>query len=180
MRASVGSKKRERLRQEFWPNEDVWTLTNEVGWFRAPRTLPIILQLFSLKEIGSSINPSNVYLELLARHIDGGLVEMVSETEHAAVAGYTGSRGIRSWQERMQMLETLGFIKTTALNHQKYKYVLIIHPTVVMHQLHEQGKVPEDLWRAFRARQIETKELSFTEREESKRLGRFRITHGRE
>lgn len=176
MRSSVGSKKREKLRQEFWPDEDAWTMTNEIGWFRAPRTLPIILQLFAYKEISGSTNPSSVYLELLARHIDNGLVEMVSEAEHAAIAGYTGSRGIRSWQERMQNLEKLGFIKKVSLGNQTYRYVLIIHPTVVMQRLHDEGKVPEDLWKAFRSRQIETKELSFSEREESKRFGIFRTS----
>lgn len=170
MKASAGTKKREKLRQEFWPEDDVWTMTNETGWFRAPRTLPIILQLFAYKEITGSANPSSVYLELLARHIDSGLVEMVSEADHASTAGYTGARGIRSWQERMQILEKMGFIKKISIGNQTYKYVLIIHPTVVMQKLYEQGKVPEDLWNAFRARQIETKELSFSERESLKRF----------
>lgn len=170
MKATAGSKKREKLRREFWPNEDAWTMTNEVGWFRAPRTLPLILQLINSQQISGSTNPGNVYLELLARHIDNGVVEMSSESEHAFAAGYTGSRAIRSWQERMQILEKSGFIKTSAIGNQKYKYVLLVHPTVAMQKLQKEKKIPDNLWKAFRARQIEVKELSFTEREELKKL----------
>jgi hypothetical protein len=35
---------------EFWPNEIVWTGENEKGWFRAPRTLPLILAFTRLEE----------------------------------------------------------------------------------------------------------------------------------
>lgn len=170
MRTTAGSKKREKIRREFWSGEDAWTMTNEIGWFRAPRTLPLILQVLNLHEISGNASPGNVYLELLARHIDNGVVEMSSESDHAFAAGYTGSRAVRSWQERMQILEKSGFIKTDQVGNQKYKYVLLVHPTVAMQKLYEQKKVPAALWKAFRVRQIEVKELSFSERESLKTL----------
>lgn len=169
MRVTAGFKKREKLRKEFWPNADIWTLTNEVGWFRAPRTLPLILRALSSHQVSGKTDPSSTYLELLARHIDNGLVEMVSEADHAFAAGYEGSRGVRSWQERMKILEDTGFIKTQKISNSRYRYALIVHPTVVMHNLYKAGKISSDLWDAYRARKIEVKDLSFEEREESKK-----------
>src|SRR5262249_10316618 len=108
--------------------------------------------------------PSGVYLELLARHIDNGIIEMAHEGEHAYTAGYVGPRAIRSWQERMKILEKLGFIKTKQIGNQRYKYVLLIHPTVAIQNLFDLGKLPKGWWDAYRDRQIQTKEPSFEER----------------
>src|SRR5687767_12629024 len=70
------TEQREKLRKEFWPQEDAWAVGAEVGWFRAPRTLPLILELIASKDLSGRNDPTRVYLELLARHIDGGIVEM--------------------------------------------------------------------------------------------------------
>jgi len=40
---TVGAEKRERLRNEFFKDEDAWTGENEKGWFKAPRTLRLYL-----------------------------------------------------------------------------------------------------------------------------------------
>jgi len=174
--STTSFKRREEKRKEFWPEEDFWTRTNEAGWFRAPRTLPLILQVFNNKIINpTGINPSNVYLELLSRHIDNGIIEMASESEHAFAAGFSSPRATRSWEERMEILEQTGFIKTVETSNQRYKCVLLRHPTVVMEELHsaydgkdgrkDAGEKFHELWKAFRERQIEVRELSYSERE---------------
>jgi hypothetical protein len=56
------------------------------------------------------------------------------------------------------------FHKTKQIGNQRYKYVLLIHPTVAIQKLFEQGKVPKSWWDAYRDRQIQTKEPSFEER----------------
>jgi hypothetical protein len=43
--------RREELRNQYWPTEDLWTGEHEKGWFPAPRTLPLILTLLSSKQI---------------------------------------------------------------------------------------------------------------------------------
>lgn len=106
-----------------------------------------------------------MYLELLSRHIDGGVVEMTDEAAHAYGAGYFGSRAVRSWHERMKTLERNGFIKTKRIGNQRYKYVLIVHPTFAVQRLRDKGKVDDILWDAFRARQIEVKEDTYEERQ---------------
>lgn len=63
--------------------------------------------------------------------------------------------------ERMSLLQKLGFIKSKAAGNQKYKYVMLVHPTVAMRKLQEQGKVPATVWELYRQRQIESKEATY-------------------
>lgn len=162
------TEQRERLRNEFWPQEDAWAVGAETGWFRAPRTLSLILELVASKDLSGRSDPSRVYLELLARHIDGGVVEMTNEADHAYAAGYFGSRAVRTWQERMRILEENGFIKTKQVGNQRYKYVLLVHPTTAVQRLRDAGKISDLWWDTYRARQIETKEASHEERMKAK------------
>ncbi len=113
------------------------------------------------------MDASSVYLELLARHWDNGVVEMAHEADHAYAAGYVGSRGVRTWQERMKLLEDLGFIRTKQIGNQRYKYVLIVHPTVAIQRLYEKKRIPSQWWDTYRARQIETKENLYEDRKQA-------------
>lgn len=162
---SAGAERREQFRNRFFKGIDAWTGENEKGWFKAPRTLPLILELINSKALSKGLNPSSVYLELLSRHIDGGIVEMTDEPIHAYCAGYFGSRAVRTWQERMRMLEEIGFIKTKQIGNQRYKFVLLVHPTVAVQQLRNEGKVDDVWWDAYHHRKIEVKEDTFEERQ---------------
>jgi len=151
--------RREQIKQELWPKEIAWTGEKpETGWFRAPRTLPLILALLADKRISGNSDLTGVYLELLARHRDSGIVDMVTTGEHSYAAGYSGPRGVRTWQERMKILEGLGFIKTKETGNQQYKYVLLVHPTVAIQRLYEAKKIPQAWWETYRTRQIEATE----------------------
>jgi hypothetical protein len=167
-KTNASSERREQLRKEYWKEEEPWTGENEKGWFRALRTLPFVLGLLSSKSLSGNSDPTKVYLEILARHIDGGVVEMTNEADHAYAAGYIGTRGVRSWQERMQILEKLGFIKTKHIGNQRYRYVLLVHPTVAVQLLRDAGKVDQLWWDTYRARQIEVKEESYEDRRRKK------------
>jgi len=156
--------RREKLRKDFWPNEEAWTGEGEKGWFKAPRTLPHVLRLLGNKSLSGNCDPAKAYLELFARHISGGVIEMGHETDHAFAAGYSGPRAVRTWQERMRILGKLGFIQTKPFGNHQYKYVLLVHPTVAVQRLRDAGRVPEEWWNAYRARQVETKEAQYEER----------------
>lgn len=162
MRKTQTQIRREQIKAEFWPNEIAWTGDRpEQGWFRAPRTLPLVLMLLSDKKISGSADLSSVYLELLARHRDSGIVDMVSPGEHSYAAGYSGPRGVRTWQERMKLLEQLGFIKSRLSGNQQYKHVLLVHPTIAVKKLHDKGKVSPAWWDTYRTRQIEATEAPY-------------------
>lgn len=166
MPKSGPQERRELYKAEHWPDEIAWTGEKpEKGWFRAPRTLSMVCALLGTKKVSGTKNPTSVYLELLSRHRDTGVIEMVSEGEHSYAAGYMTSRGIRTWQEHMKLLEDLDFIKFKSAGNQKYKFVLLIHPSIVVKRLHDRGLVDSKWWDMYRSIQIETKESRYEELE---------------
>lgn len=158
------AKRREEIRQQHFAAEDLWTGEGEKGWFSVPRSLPLVLALLSSKEISKKHDPSSVYMELLSRQRGEGVIEMVHEGEHAFAAGYVGTRAVRTWQERMKILEESGFIKTLQVGNQRYKYVAIVHPTIAVQHLREQKKVDDNWWNAYLANKRESKEPTFEQR----------------
>jgi hypothetical protein len=157
---TTGSTRRWAAKHEFWPNDIAWTGENEKGWFRAPRTLPLLLALLSSKQVSGNTDPTRVYMELLARHVDEGVVQMATDEEHAFAAGYDGDRGVRSWRERMRLLEEIGVIKIKKMGPKKYAYILLVHPNVYVAGLREAGKVETQWSEAYRYRQLETGEVA--------------------
>lgn len=159
---NASQERRQKIKVEFWPDDIAWTGEHpEKGWFRAVRTLPLILLLLSSKKISGKSDLGGVYLELLARHRDTGIVEMGTEADHSYAAGYPGSRGIRTWQERMKLLEQLGFIKSMKSGNQTYKSVMLVHPAIAVKRLYDEGKVEQTWWNTYRQMQIETKESTY-------------------
>jgi hypothetical protein len=140
----------------------------------------LILALLSQKELSGGRDISRVYLELLARHMDGGVVEIGNESDHAYAAGYIGTRAGRTWHERMELLENLGFIKSKRIGNQKYKLLLVVNPIFAVSELREKGRVPEEWWEAYTLRLMETKEADLDQldriiaKTESDRNGRGR------
>jgi hypothetical protein len=159
------AKRRDEIRVQHFAKEDLWTGEGEKGWFSVPRTLPLVLALLSSKEISKKHDPSSVYLELLSRQRGEGVIEMGHETEHAFASGYVGSRAVRTWLERMKILEDNGFIRTLQVGNQRYKYVAIVHPTTAVQQLRSKKKVNENWWNAYLANKRESKEPTFEQRE---------------
>jgi hypothetical protein len=162
------AKRREEIRQEHWPNEDLWTGEKETGWFSVPRSLPLVLTLLSSKEISGGKDPSHVYLELLSRQRGEGVIEMAHEADHAFAAGYEGSRAVRTWLERMKILEENGFISTVKIGNLRYKYAAIVHPTTAVQRLRERKMIPDNWWSAYLANKRETKEATFEQHENEK------------
>jgi len=135
MATKVKSDRLQKIRQEFWPEVDVWTGgEHDKGWFKAPRTLPLILALIQDKKLSESSDPTRVYLELLSRQFGDGVVEIQNEAEHAYAAGYTSSRATRTWQDHMRCLERLGFIKIKGIGKHAFKYVALVHPVSALEE----------------------------------------------
>jgi hypothetical protein len=160
--------RREELRKQYWPDEDLWTGEYEKGWFPAPRTLPLILGLLSSKQISNKKNPSSVYLDLISRQRGEGVIAMGHEADHAYAAGYEGKRAVRTWQERMKILEANGFIRTVEVGNQRYRYVAIVHPTAAVQRLRDAKKIPDRWWNAYIANKVETKEPTHEQRQRKK------------
>lgn len=158
--AKVSKAKRAKLLQELWPSEQVWEGPDERGFFCAPRTLPLILCALKQKNISKNLDPTSVYLELYSRNMGEGIIEMLHDEEHAYASGYFEARAIRSWRDRMKVLEDFGFIKSKQKGNRRYGFVILTHPSIVMAGLYDQGEISEELWVAYKSRQIECKEYT--------------------
>jgi len=169
MNKTRGQELREAIRKKIWPDEDAWLGENEKGFFQAPRTLPFLLLLISMKRIGTKGNAGRVYLELWSRHMGGGVIEMKHEGEHAYAAGYVGNRAMRTWRDHMILLEKNGFIRIKGSGNQRFKYVLLVHPTAVVEKLRIEGKIDKHWLDTYEMRQIETKEQSYAARMKAKK-----------
>lgn len=157
-------KKRRALREEYFPDVSAWDSLNEKGWFKAPRTLPLLLSLLRDKKLSGNKDPSAVYLELLARHMSDGIIEMISPEEHAFHAGYRGARATRTWRERMRILEARGFIKCKPKGNLDFGLVVLVHPSVVARELRSQPHVvSERWWTAYATRRSEIGERTVAE-----------------
>ena len=139
-----------------------------MGWFKGTRTLPLLLSLLNEKNVSGSSDPRSTYLELLARQMGEGIVEMGHEKDHAFASGYSSSRGARTWNDNMKILKENGLIKTQHISG-RLRYVLIGHPTVVVQRLKEQDKVPDDWWNSYLERKRETKEPTYEQREKKRK-----------
>jgi hypothetical protein len=166
-RAAAQSERLQNVREEFWPDADPWTGATVIddGWFKAPRTLPLILSLIREKGLSGNSDPTSVYLELISRQFGDGIVEIQNQAEHAYAAGYTSKRSERTWEEHMRKLESLGFIKIKGVGANPFKYVLIVHPSTAIHELQQKGLVPQAWMDVYRDRCIVTKERSYEQRQ---------------
>ena len=146
--------RRESLRESLWPGqgENVWGGPSEKGYWCAPRTLPLLLNLTSNRGIVGELDCSSAFLDLLSRDFGQGVVEILDEEEHAFFAGYTGRRARRTWQERIKRLEKAGFIKLKPRINRPIGYVLINHPYKVAVELRRAGKIDDQWWQLFRQR----------------------------
>ncbi|HUX68694.1 MAG TPA: hypothetical protein VMV31_14505 [Terriglobales bacterium] len=148
------------IRITYWPDDAAWTGEDQ-GWFKSPRSLPLLMALLRSKPVSGKKDPSSVYLDLLSRHYGEGVIEMAHEKDHAYAAGYVGSRAVRTWQERMRILADAGFIRIQAVGGQPYKYVLLVHPGRAVEQLKRQDKVHAEWLSAYADRKRTTREPDY-------------------
>ena len=157
MAQTAGGERRAQLKRRYWLKDSAWDgMAN--GWFKAPRTLPLILALLSDKRLTDGRDVSRVFLELMSRHMDGGVIEIGNEGDHAYASGYSGTRAVRTWHERMQLLEKLGLIKSKQVGNQRYRLVLLVDPFVAVANLRKRDQVSDEWWEAYCLRLMETKE----------------------
>src|SRR4051812_47794406 len=99
------AKDRASMRDQMFPDGQLraWPDRESKGWCRVPRTLPVILSMLDRdKDLKGGKDVTRTYLALLAHNWDEGLVVVSDEAEFARMSGFTGTRAVRSWRERMR------------------------------------------------------------------------------
>jgi len=91
------------------------------------------------------------------RHRDDGFVEIEDPEEAAIASGLSGTRAVKSWREKMDELERLGFIRVEPLATNRHRYVLLLHPHAVVLRIRgaEGNHIPPHWWDFYRSRMRE-------------------------
>lgn len=153
----VGKKKssmerRRSLRDSLWRDAEkvIWSRKTDDGYCSVPRTLPLIMTLINQLSPKGKGDASRVYQELWCHDFDLGFIEITDENAHAYASGYlTPTRAVRTWRERMGVLEDLGFIRTKPDGNRKYGYVLLLHPHDVVESLKKKRTISEAWYGAY-------------------------------
>lgn len=151
-------RRRAATREDLWPEGAalVWPQPKERpfsdGWAKMPKYLPAILAILSNKDLSEGMDLAPVYIELLSRLFDEGLVELSDEDEHAYLSGLSS---VKTWRKRLRQLEALGLLKTFERVPGKLGYVILVHPLHAIVKLYKDGKVEEKGWRVLKHRLIE-------------------------
>ena len=154
LKGAAASNRRVDLRDQLWPESRAWVA--EKGFFQAPRTLPLLMSLISSKEISGKKDASTAYFELWARNWGEGIVEITDEHDHAFAAGYEGTRALRTWRERIYLLEKAGFIKIAPIGGRQVGAILLVHPQDVLDKLRADGRIKDNWWNAYVVRKTKT------------------------
>ncbi len=154
---ATATERRRELRDTLWPGSaaKIWDRRTNDGFASIPRLLPLVMHLIKL--LSKKGDPSVVYLDLWVRCFDEGIVSINDEEAAAYSSGYSGGRAVRTWAERIQSLEQLGFIAVKSSGSRKIAHVLLINPILVCWELHQNhpAKVPGEWWTAFVSRAME-------------------------
>ena len=120
-RVTAATRRRIDLRRRLWPDiteRDLWDRREFKGFTTIPRTLALIVRI--IDEIDRK-NAGRVYFDLWCRSFDDYLIEIRDEYEAAYSSGYDGQRAVRTWRERMGVLDGAGFIRTQRASHGAYR-----------------------------------------------------------
>jgi hypothetical protein len=148
-RITAAQRRRLQLREELWPDivdDELWSRSTFVGFTTIPRTLSLIVRIIDTLD---KKNAGRVYLDLWCRSYDDYVIEVRDEYEAAFASGYEGQRAIRSWRERIEVLEQWGFVRTKTAPHGAYRFILVLDPHLVIGGLHKNEKIPEEEWLAL-------------------------------
>ncbi len=151
--------KQAELRQQIFGEIDqkrIWHRKTAKGFTTIPRTMPLIGAIMDALS-GKGKPVSTTYLELWCRSNDDGFVTLSKQAETAFASGFSGSRGVSTWKERVRKLEQLGFIETKPGVSGSIHYVQIWNPYHVIKQ-HRDNKTagfPEDKYNTIFERTLE-------------------------
>lgn len=154
VRVTAATRRRINLRNKIWPevkDEDLWNRSEFTGFTTIPRTLSLTMRVIDSLDKKSA---SRVYFDLWCRSFDDYVIEIKDEFECAYSAGYDGQRAVRSWRERVDVLDRFGFTKSHKAPHGAFRLILILDPHSVIEELYDKDLVEEEPWLALQTLMI--------------------------
>lgn len=133
------TRKKLELRKKLWPKHDpkqLWDRTKTQGWLTIPKSMPLVLRIMDTLSKGKPV--SSAYLDLWCRTYEDSFIIANKHSEMAFASGFNGERAIRTWKDRIQTLEKLGFIKVCEGPSGPISYILVLNPFHVIQKLEKQ------------------------------------------
>lgn len=146
---SAAKRRRAKLRKELWPDvtdEMIWNRATFKGFTTVPRTMPIIMSIINTL---SKTSAGNVYFGIWCKAFDDFIIEVRDEYDMAFSCGYSGSRAIRSWRERVDVLEKNGFVRSSRSPVGSYRYILVLDPHKAIAKLYGHSAVEKEYYAAL-------------------------------
>lgn len=140
------------LRQMLWPDlevESLWNRKTAKGFATVPRTMPLIMVILDSLSVGKPV--SHTYLDLWCRMFDECFVQLDKPAEMALAAGFTTSRGIYLWAERLDRLEELKFIRLAPSASNSRGFAVMLNPYPRIKALHDKGEIRDGLYNSLLA-----------------------------
>lgn len=116
----------------------LWDRNKHDGYATVPKTMPMVMR--ALDELSKGKPLGQTYFALFCATWDNGFVRLARSPDLPYASGFTGPRGVRGWQERMKLLEGLGFVEIEASGAQKFGLAFLPNPNLVLLDLWEKKK----------------------------------------
>ncbi|ELW78755.1 hypothetical protein ACINWC743_A0223 [Acinetobacter sp. WC-743] len=138
----------------FGSLEDVelWHRGTDDGYIHLPRILPLVVNIIDALTKGKPAGQT--YLALWCRNYDEMIVDVTDEASLAYESGFYSERRVTTWQQRMQSLHDLGFVKAHKVGN-RYQYVLMLHPIHAIKALYAEKKIQQEMYEIFEHRAYE-------------------------
>lgn len=141
--------KRKAVRERIFGDEanyKLWNRQKDNGYVHLPRVLPLVVNILDSVSKGKPLG--STYLALWFRTFDEMLVDTTDESTIAYESGFHSERRITSWQGRIALLESFGFIKTQKIGT-RYQYVLLLHPVKAVEALNDKDLIQKEMYDLF-------------------------------
>jgi len=136
------------LRDSMWPGAEkrLWHPKPHGGFITIPKTLPFLGRM--MDEMSKNFPVSETYNALWCWTWDNNAFTRLNRMDEMAfAAGFTGQRGVRTFQDRLKRLEAMGFVELKAAGNSKMAFAYLPNPHVVMFHLYDAltspGAAPE-------------------------------------
>ena len=116
----------------------LWDRNKHDGYATVPKTMPMVMR--ALDDLSKGKPLGQTYFSLFCATWDNGFVRLARSPDLPYASGFTGPRGVRGWQERMKLLEGLGFVEIEASGAQKFGLAFLPNPNIVLLDLWEKKK----------------------------------------
>lgn len=114
--------------------------------------MPLVINIIDALTKGKPAGQT--YLALWCRNYDEMIVDVTDEASLAYESGFYSERRVTTWQQRMQSLHDLGFVKAHKVGN-RYQYVLMLHPIHAIKALYDEKKIQQEMYEIFEHRAYE-------------------------